>query len=408
MKNRLTYLALAALTLAAAACSNDDGTLAGDTTPHDGEKVTVPLAISFSGTWSTDDDNATRVAPPEQGDTNGDGIIDDNDLIGGKEELEEINTVRIVVFRRKDPQVTGQEATDFVYDPTNNLKTTCSWNNEKDMKIANATLTKLYSYEYRVVAIAYNADEENWFSLNNNDLEDVTFEEFEVEMNRQDKYSESVIGHFMHDRLHDGLNFGNDEFEVVFTPQFFYGYCHIVGNDDPIIKYGETEEETKLPLTGSLYRAVAKVEMELEINTIEILGSNRKIEQAVLVMNNVYTTSGMTDYDDFLSPDDKVEFGSENYTVVDFVETVPNNTTEENEERLRFEAYFLPTKTKLALGAKVTYSIEYSRVGWFSAADLSYGDGATGVISPDVYSDEFYFRRNHKYLIKGNTNNAID
>ena len=405
---RLSYLLAAAATMALAACSADGGDTPGGDTPQEGAAVSVPLTVSFSGEWSTDDEGGgTRVAPPEQGDTNGDGAITDADLIGGREELEPVNRVRIITFRRKDADVTGQPSGSFEYDPTNDITATCKWNADNTLKTAKATLTKLYSYEYRVVAIAYDADEESWFSLNDNRLDGLKFEDFEVEMKRQDKKSESVIGDFTHDRLHNGNNFGNDEFEVVFTPQFFYGYCHLDGNDDPIIKYGETEEETKLPLTGRLYRAVAKVEMELEINTIDILGSDCKIEQAVLVMNNVYTTSGMTDYDDFLSPDDKVKVGNENYTVVDFVETVPNHTIEENKERLRFEAYVLPTKTKLALGAKVTYVIEYSRVGWFNSKNISYADGATGVISPDVYNNEFYFRRNHKYLITGKTSNAI-
>ena len=386
MKNRLTYLALAALTLAAAACSSDDGTLAGDTLPHDGEKVTVPLAISFSGTWSTDDDNATRVAPPEQGDTNGDGIIDDNDLIGGKEELEEINTVRIVVFRRKDPQVTGQEATDFVYDPTNNLKTTCSWDDEQNMKIANATLTKLYSYEYRVVAIAYNADEEGWFSLNNNDLEDVTFEEFEVEMK-----GTGDVGNFA-EEVDDG------EYGIMFTPQFFFGYCHLERNDDPIIKYGETAEETTLPLTGRLYRAVAKVEVNLTVKSDNTARS--KIKQAVLLMDDIYTKSHLTDYDDFLTPFQQTGDGS---NIVAFEGEIPDIGS-----TLVFTTYVLQTKTRL--GAGIYYTGLAGLVGhcaykWYESDDISYADEATGIISPDVDNNEFYFRRNHKYKIKGTINN---
>ena len=390
MKNRLTYLALAALTLAAAACSSDDGTLAGDTTPHDGEKVTVPLAISFSGTWSTDDDNATRVAPPEQGDTNGDGIIDDNDLIGGKEELEEINTVRIVVFRRKDPQVTGQEATDFVYDPTNNLKTTCSWNNEKNMKIANATLTKLYSYEYRVVAIAYNADEENWFSLNNNDLEDVTFEEFEVEMK-----GTKDVGEF-------NVKVDEGEYGKLFTPQFFYGYCHIADSDDPIIKYGETEDEATAPLTGRLYRAVAKVEVRLTVQKHNILSVDKDIEEAALFINNMFIKSGMKSYDDFLNPFKSYkDVSGSDMNVIAYEKNVPSEG-----ETLILSAYVLQTKAKMGLAIYFEHGVKYRREGWFNPKNISYSDGATGVISPDANNDEFYFRRNHKYVIKGTTDQA--
>ena len=155
---RLSYLLAAAATMALAACSADGGDTPGGDTPQEGAAVSVPLTVSFSGEWSTDDEGGgTRVAPPEQGDTNGDGAITDADLIGGREELEPVNRVRIITFRRKDADVTGQPSGSFEYDPTNDITATCKWNADKTLKTAKATLTKLYSYEYRVVAIAYDA-----------------------------------------------------------------------------------------------------------------------------------------------------------------------------------------------------------------------------------------------------------
>ena len=74
----------------------------------------------------------------------------------------------------------------------------------------------------------------------------------------------------------------------------------------------------------------------------------------------------------------------------------------------------MDTKTRLDLAVfgKVqtligkTNIVEAYRKGWFTADNLSFGEGATGVISPDVNGNYFYFRRNHKYVITGNTNNA--
>ena len=152
-------------------------------------------------------------------------------------------------------------------------------------------------------------------------------------------------------------------------------------------------------MTGILYRAVAKVEVKLRV---ENYGSNLfkyDIEHAALLMNNVYANTGMSSYDDFLSP--KNPYNGKEYTVVDYEEKVPNEG-----ETMTMTVYVLPTKTKLGLAVYYTIGIPYRRAAWFSAKDLSYADGATGVISPDVHGDEFYFRRNHKYVISGTTNDA--
>ena len=117
-------------------------------------------------------------------------------------------------------------------------------------------------------------------------------------------------------------------------------------------------------------------------------------------MDNVYANTGMSSYDDFLSPDNP--YNDKEYTVVDYEESVPKK-----DETMTMTVYVLPTKTKLGLAIYYTIGIiPDTKYGWFSAKDLSYADGATGVISPDVHGDEFYFRRNHKYVITGDTNDA--
>lgn len=370
MKKQLAYLLLAATSLCLWSCSNDDG----EAPQLKGTETQVPITITFGGAWDTD--NATsRVAPPEQGD----GLVDSS-----IDEIEDIDRVRIITFRRKDASVAGTANGQFVYDPTNDVITTCQKDDEDQRKEAHAQLVKAYGYEYRVVAIAYPSEQEGWFDLNTN-LDGLTFDEFEMTITGQETSAAGV--------------FDSNEINVMFTPHFFYGYCHLKNSDEPIIKFGETEEEKTAPLTGILYRAVAKVEVNLTVEKYGFLKYD--IEHAALLMDNVYANTGMSSYDDFLSPENPYNDKKE-YTVVDYEKNVPNKG-----ETMTMTVYVLPTKTKLGLAIYYTVGIlPYTKYGWFSANDLSYADGATGVISPDVHGDEFYFRRNHKYVISGDTNDA--
>lgn len=382
MKKQLAYLLLAATSLCLWSCSNDDG----EAPQLKGTETQVPITITFGGAWDTD--NATsRVAPPEQGD----GL--ENSSIN---EIKDIDRVRIITFRRKDASVAGTASGQFVYDPTNDVVTTCEQKDGDQRKEAHAQLVKAYGYEYRVVAIAYPSAQEGWFDLNTN-LDGLTFDEFEMTITGQET---SAAGAFNRDQnLNSYINFYKDIFNVMFTPHFFYGYCHLENSDEPIIKFGETEEEKAAPLTGILYRAVAKVEVNLEVQKYDFYGVDYNIEHAALLMNNVYAKTSMSSYDDFLSP--KNPYNGKNYTVVDYKGNVPNEGG-----TMTMTVYVLPTKTKLGLAVYYTVLAPHTRAAWFSAKDLSYADGATGVISPDVHGDEFYFRRNHKYVIRGTTNDA--
>ncbi len=371
MKKQLAYLLLAATSLCLWSCSNDDG----EAPQLKGTETQVPITITFGGAWDTD--NATsRVAPPEQGDG----------LEGSIDEIDDINRVRIITFRRKDASVTGTANGQFVYDPTNDVVTTCEQKDGDERKEAHAQLVKAYGYEYRVVAIAYPKAQEEWFDLNTN-LDGLTFDKFEMTIKGQEP---SVAGVF-----------DSNKINVMFTPHFFYGYCHLEGSDEPIIKFGETEEEKIAPLTGILYRAVAKVEVKLTVEKY----NNHDIKHAALLMNNVYAKTRMSSYDDFLSPENPYKDKDINYTVVDYEEYVPKPNEDET-VTMTMTVYVLPTKTKLGLAIYYTFGIPYTKYGWFSAKDISFADGATGVISPDVHRDVFYFRRNHKYVISGTTNDA--
>lgn len=399
MKQKLSYILTAALALCAWSCSDD----AGDYTeaPETGVQVKVPVTVTLGGAWDTDDE-ASRAAPPEQGG----GLFDSNIA-----EIEDIDRVRIITFRRKDASVTGGETGEFVYDPSNDYTVKCEQTDDDQRKEAQATLTKTYGYEYRVVAIAYPTKDEGWFKLNTN-VDGLRFQDFEATIQEQPK---SVAGGFDHDGILDATvdQFDSDDFKVLFTPHFFYGYCHTEGNeDDPIIKFSDSNDNSTLPLKGMLYRAVAKIETRLTVQRFNYGESDYNINEIALLMNNVYTNTGLTAYDDFLKPQTPITIkgdADENYIICKYENNVP-----EQGQTLTLTTYVLPTKTRLGLavygqldvlGVESKWVDAY-RKGWFTADNLSFGDGATGVISPDVNGNYFYFRRNHKYVITGNTNNA--
>lgn len=383
MNKKLTYILMPIMVMGLTSCSdNTQDNTHGQTTD-----ITVPMGISLGVAWDTDD-TTSRNAPPEQGD----GLMDGT----GTEEIKEIDRVRIIAFRRKDPDITNQDAAEFVYDPTNDQTVTCQEGTPN--YTAQGALTKIYGYEYRVIAIAYDTDDESWFSLNN--LDGVTYEEFMMTINKQDNDSAGGFNN-------KGISIEPDieNYNVYFTPQFFYGYCHLAGSDDPIIKYGETADEASAPLTGVLYRAVAKVEVSLTVKKYNDGIISHDIEQAALLMSNVYSQTKLSSYDDFLSPTLPCNENN-SCTVVCYNSEVPSAESE-----MTMTVYVLPTQTKLGLaiyyqsGTIITST--HTHAGWFSPQDLSFADGATGIISPDVYNKEFYFRRNHKYVITGTTNNAF-
>lgn len=391
MRQKLSYILTAALALCAWSCSDD----AGDYTeaPETGVQVEVPVTVTLGGAWDTDDE-ASRAAPPEQ-----DGGLFDSNI----EEIEDIDRVRIITFRRKDASVVGGETGEFVYDPSNDYTVKCEQTDGDERKEAQATLTKTYGYEYRVVAIAYPAKDEGWFKLNTN-VDGLRFQDFEATIQEQPK---NVMGGFLENAT--GNQFKDEDYRILFTPHFFYGYCHVEGSEnDPIIKFSDSNDNSNLALTGMLYRAVAKVEVKLQIQQFTYVGLPYTIQETALLMNNVYTTTGMTAYDDFLKPQAPIinnKTLENNYIVVcKYNEEISDNTSE-----IVITAYVLPTKTRLGLavrGKRPGDILHANRKGWFTAENLSFGDGATGVISPDVNGNYFYFRRNHKYVITGNTNNA--
>lgn len=415
LRNTLRALLPAAALLLWTGCSADDeAAVPGG--GGEGETVTVPLTLDLARTWTTGDDEA-----PESRDVPNPPALD----VDGWAETEGTDRVRIVTFRRRstDAAVGGDGSTNtapFLYDPSNDY----TWEviQADDRFYAKGSITKRYGFEYRVVGIAYSswrelspsngllpAGEAGLFSLNLAD--GLTYDSFMASLTEADpqgwtNYWGGAVSANANNRDHITVNGGG---RLVYTPQFFYGYCHAAGSDDPIIKYAEFNAETgeyvpNTPLTGTLYRGVAKVEMHITARDRDFtVGGERQLTSAFIVANNVRTSVGLTSYDDFLPQAPGAAGNTPDYSQYTLV--AAHDQTAADGEEMVLTAYMLPTKTKFALRCYYHFSfgVEYNRSYNYqlSVANISSAEAATGVISPDVQDDVFYLRRNHKYVFRG-------
>ena len=426
LRNTLRALLPAAALLLCGGCSADDeAAVPGG--GGEGETVTVPLTIDLARTWTTGDDEA-----PESRDVPNPPALD----VDGWAETEGTDRVRIVTFRRRstDAAVGGDGSTNtapFVYDPSNDytwvVKKEGDGTGADDRFYAVGSITKRYGFEYRVVGIAYSstrplspsngllpaAGEAGLFSLNLAD--GLTYDSFMASLTETEPqgwtnyWGGAAINA---NRNHITVNGGG---RLVYTPQFFYGYCHAAGSDDPIIKYAEFNAETgkyvpNTPLTGTLYRGVAKVEMHITARDREFLTRDRQLTSAFIVANNVRTSVGLTSYDDFLPQAPGAAGNTPNYSQYTLV--AAHDQTAADGEEMVLTAYMLPTKTKFALRCYYHFNVvveyNYSYNYAIDVADLSSAEAATGVISPDVQDGVFYLRRNHKYVFYGDLNDMTD
>ncbi len=422
---RLAVVAASAcLASALAGCADEgDGPLP---MPEEGEVAEVPVTITFGTAW--EQDGATRVPPP--------GQEADPDKIDGWGETD-ADKVRIVAFRRKDidNQLQGGAVNDapFTYDPTNDYVVDCEKGIPGENFKAEGTIRKIYGYEYRVVAIAYysgreNAGrsgnvfadgEQNLFTINAED--GTTFDDFKATVKTGDiwSYIEDMDGET---RTPEFLNR-----KMAFVPEFFYGYC-VTESGEEIIKFAELGDDGEynktLPLTGILYRGVAKIQVNLELDThiAGVLNYEWTIMDGALFATNVMTVTGLSSYDDFLTPSSMVpnyvytglpveydDYTGE-YTAIDYKPEVDA----EGERTLSFTAFVLPAKMKLAVRFFATredlLGSHYNAFnGQIYVDDKTYngGEGATGIISPDAQDNVFYFRRNHKYVLTGTSTSVL-
>lgn len=425
LRNTLRALLPAAALLLWTGCSADDeAAVPGG--GGEGETVTVPLTIDLARTWTTGDDEA-----PESRDVPNPPALD----VDGWAETVGTDRVRIVTFRRRstDAAVGGDGSTNtapFVYDPSNDY----TWDVQQegdgtgadDRFYAKGSITKRYGFEYRVVGIAYSSTRElspsngllppgeaGLFSLNLAD--GLTYDSFMATLTETDPqgWTNYWGGTLNANRNPITVNGGG---RLVYTPQFFYGYCHAAGSDDPIIKYADFDPEegkyvTDTPLTGTLYRGVAKVEMHITARDRELIMRKRQLTSAFIVANNVRTSVGLTSYDDFLPQAHGAAGNTPDYSQYTLV--AAHDQTAADGEEMVLTAYMLPTKTRFAFRCYYHFSVgvvgnNYSYNYAIDVADLSSAEAATGVISPDVQDGVFYLRRNHKYVFYGDLNDMTD
>lgn len=370
------------------------------------EATTVPITLTLG-------QRTTRSAPPG-------GTDPMNPTVDGEAETKQTNTVRIIAFRCKETQENEENVSyhndenyadsDFVYDPTNDQTVTCSRATTSVHRLtAHGKLKKMKGYAYRVVALAYSktrslpfsnhllADvgEENLFTLNL--AAHTTLDQFEADLTQvvHDSWKEfrngtDIVTHKTHS-LSDKL---------CYAPQLFYGQCTSV-NGNKVIHFREKNAADSIsstyPLSGVLYRGMAKVQLTL---TIDKLYESGTLQWIGLLANETRTSVKLSTYDDFLQPFNPIHTTMKNgtYTLVGFV-----NTGLSVGSTVTLTAWLLPTATKLAIrtfirnGLLLRYPHNYP----IEVSELSSAETGTGIISPDVVDNTFYLRRNQRYQFKG-------
>lgn len=368
------------------------------------EATTVPITLTLG-------QRATRSAPPGSTDPM-------NPTIDGEAETEQTNTVRIIAFRCKETQENVSDSndenyadSDFVYDPTNDQTVTCSRATTSAHRLtAHGQLKKMKGYAYRVVALAYSltrslpfsnhllADvgEENLFTLNL--AAHTTLDQFEADLTHvvHDSWKEfrNGTGNLTH-------NTRSLSGQLCYAPQLFYGQCISV-NGNKVIHFHEKNAADSIsstyPLSGVLYRGMAKVQLTLKIDKLYESGT---LQWIGLLANETRTSVKLSAYDDFLQPFNPIHTTMKNgtYTLVGFV-----NTGLSVGSTVTLTAWLLPTATKLAIrtfirdGGLLRYAYNYP----IEVSELSSAETGTGIISPDVVDNTFYLRRNQRYQFKGN------
>lgn len=368
------------------------------------EATTVPITLTLG-------QRATRSAPPGSTDPM-------NPTVDGEAETEQTNTVRIIAFRCKETQENVSYSndenyadSDFVYDPTNDQTVTCSRATTSAHRLtAHGQLKKMKGYAYRVVALAYSSTrslpfsnqlladvgEENLFTLNL--AAHTTLDQFEADLTHvgHDSWTEfrngqSVVTH----------NTRSLSGQLCYAPQLFYGQCTSV-NGNKVIHFHEKNAADSIsstyPLSGVLYRGMAKVQLTLKIDKLYESGT---LQWIGLLANEMRTSVKLSTYDNFLQPFNPIHTTMKNgtYTLVGFV-----NTGLSVGSTVTLTAWLLPTATKLAIrtfirnGLLLRYAHNYP----IEVSELSSAETGTGIISPDVVDNTFYLRRNQRYQFKGN------
>lgn len=369
------------------------------------EATTVPITLTLG-------QRATRSAPPGSTDPM-------NPTVDGEAETERTNTVRIIAFRCKETQEDvsyhsddGYADSDFVYDPTNDQIVTCSRATTSAHRLtAHGQLKKMKGYAYRVVALAYSSTrslpfsnhlladvgEENLFTLNL--AAHTTLDQFEADLTHvgHDSWEEFLNGQSI--VTHNTRSLSG---QLCYAPQLFYGQCISV-NGNKVIHFHEKNAADSIsstyPLSGVLYRGMAKVQLTL---TIDKLYESGTLQWIGLLANETRTSVKLSAYDDFLQPFNPIHTTMKNgtYALVGFV-----NTGLSVGSTVTLTAWLLPTATKLAIRTFIRKGglvrLDDIRNSPIEVSELSSAETGTGIISPDVVDNTFYLRRNQRYKFVG-------
>ena len=456
-----------------AGCSEDvDFPMPSSPEVVEGETVEVPLSFSIGSGWEIDADQ-TRATPPGLGGNNPGTTTPDDDLLG-YEEIEDVDKVQVYTFRRRVREVAPGETVSaddlrFSYDASNSqildlvedMIDSGEGRYEYDHKhkyTKDGKLKKVYGYEYKVVALAYSSTRESAFDKKYLNLDksstfdckpgehnrftvpvikngrEIYLDEFEAQVNvmagikkNTNGWTDFYTGHTSYNALQtkysmDKLGYKSSEsIDVVETPQLFFGTCKAHGVADDVIRFSETDtngdDQKELPVEGILYRGVAKIELHVIPTAAKPpLGTTYSIDWVALLSDNIASSVGFTDYDDFLNPTYNLTAGK--YRPISYLDVnekvgAPTSDdikkwgdTQKKENEKVITAYVLPGKMRLAIRVKTnnltalgaTHSIKNGQLLAKKDVDTP-GGNATGVISPDYHDGIFYLRRNHKYVL---------
>lgn len=398
------------------------------------EAVEVPISIAlgsdFGALEAESNEPTTRSAPPGATTDPADPQVD------GEDETQEVNQVRIVVFRAKvDDDAYDLSARDidnaptdpaaYTYDPSNDQTVECARTTASDHRLtAHATLKKLRGYAYRVVALAYSTTtsidpnnglitpaqgEEGLFTLSA--AQGTTFKDFQLRVNA---YAADGWGQFICGPHNSDLFYNNTFYlsgSLAYAPQIFYAQCQ-TQTGHSTVRFRETlssgERSSAVPLTGVLFRGMAEVKLTYTIDR-----SRDDVRFVALMANHVLTTVDLyRGYDAFLQPTDtitpgkKYSFGKDdNYSVISYATPADGAETFAKGTTVTLRAWMLPTRTKLAIRT-CFYIVGDAANGVphnfpLSVGDVSATDQGTGIISPDTQGSWFYLRRNHRYRLTG-------
>lgn len=424
--NRL--IAYVAMALLLGGCTSGDSDVAVDKIDYEGVSIEVPVTIEIESAWNIDEEGVTRAAPPGSDEYHGTqtSTTISEGWVNGESDIESVDKVRIVTFRRKDTSDGNGTSEPFVYDVKNDkVLTIIGWKNvdvhdgelptSHRHRYATGTLKKVFGYEYRVIALAYNsartvpyssntsynnvliAGEQNWFDLNIRD--GLTLDEFKMTVKTQTvadnstDWREYLTGNSSATGSQEHMSQLSSK--VMAYPQLFWGYCHI-GDKEPVIRFQTTNGSGDLvndaPLTGLLYRGMAKVELHINLEKYRSGLVDYNVDWLSLMGDHMLTDAYLSDYDCFLTPSSPVAEDGK-YTSFDFITSASSGTKV-------MTAWVLPTRTRLAIrGRTVRVGTHHVNNGQLCAGNLSYSDMGTGIISVDVADNYFYFRRNHKYVL---------